>query len=250
METWNIIGIDINKLKNYIPSHNDKKNVLNIQDKHNFTYLEKIVYKIASFNTQNKKGVCVEYYFSNNPEMTFEKNNPLVTSFTYLNNSECPTIFTCHDLEKYKYKDFPNKNCFISFPRELKHVCVNGSNFYGTLMTDTCDTATRLVVNIYDGMNFLLDEDNNKICEIQFIKNKIKEICIDNSIINYEFYEELYYIKQDTSLLLKILTSNDIFLNKISSHLDKCYDVLFSVYEFPLNKITFNELLKKYYSNI
>ena len=32
--------------------------------------------------------------------------------------------------------------------------------------------------------------------------------------------------------------------------LDKYDDVLFSVYEFPLNKITFNELFKKYYSNI
>ena len=236
IQSWNITGIDINDLKSHIPNYINKKHILTIQPDSKYSLIEQFVYNIAGFNTdviKYKEGINVEFYFSKN-DITFEPNNPLISSLTYLDDSEFPTIFTNNDFEKYKYKDFTNKNCFLAFPTTLKHVCFNGSNLYGTLPENNCKSYI-LVINVYNG-------DNNIILknELQFIKNKIKEIYTDNSVINNDFFEEMYYIKQDNMLLQKILNSNDLFLRPIIKH----DNILIKVYEFPLNKITFNEIIK------
>jgi len=236
IQTWTITGIDVNELKSYIPNYSN--NACPLIMKESLSSLEEFVYQLALFNSdfiKNKEDISIEFYYSNNNEMTFEKKNPLITSITYLDDSQYPTIFTNTDFEKYKYKDFTNKNCFLVFPRILKHICFNGSNLYGPLHTKTLKS-TVLVVNIYKKEASLKINIKQSLI---FMKNNFKKVMTDDSILNYDFFEEIYYIKENDKLLENVFNSQDLFLKQ----LDNNDDVLCCVYEFPLHRNKFNEII-------
>ena len=94
--------------------------------KENFINFNSNIYRIEFEICKNKKPkFSIEYNREN-------KNYPITTIITYLNNSDSCLILTDIILETYKYKELPTKNIIeISVPSENTVVSFDSSKYYG-----------------------------------------------------------------------------------------------------------------------
>jgi hypothetical protein len=82
--------------------------------------------------------------------------HPILSSVTYFNDNDCPTIITPVDYDLYKYKDFGKlNNIIVSFPRVGKHITFDSKYYHGisNIFSDG-DTSSKprymLAINLWD----------------------------------------------------------------------------------------------------
>jgi hypothetical protein len=150
-----------------------------------------------------------------------EYNYPLLSSVTYLNDSNIPTVISNIDMDRYMYKDFEKDlKLFFSFPKKGKQITFDGKYYHGSAFLEH-DNAVRknedryiIAVNLwnkkptnvgyYNYINFENDEQpttmilNNK--KIFFLEKKTLEenvnlstINLDKDVINYKLFENILY---------------------------------------------------------
>jgi hypothetical protein len=145
-------------------------------------------------------------------------NIPFLTTITYLNDSNYPTMFT--NIDSYaneKYMD--NSKICLSFPRKMKHTRFNGKyihsgiNIYGCNPDDNTRRNLILVAlwkkpplhvpfyddSIFSYLNFMYNnviitnKKYNKNEELMqfYEKDEMQTVIIDNNIITQKFFENI-----------------------------------------------------------
>jgi hypothetical protein len=209
----------------------------------NFNLLEKYVYDISMFhfNRLNIEYNSNTHYIEFSCKTKFELNNyhfdcdeyeknatnnfiyPLLSNIIYLNDSIYPTIITDIDLEKYNYKEFENeKNIIVVFPRKNKHITFNGSKRHGVTSIFEEDKMNEpryiIAINLWDrkptnveyyqkSQSLYPNIYNNKIQIVNITQpcNNVENNIIVKDILNYNFFENLFYKKIDCSILSDLL---------------------------------------------
>jgi hypothetical protein len=150
-----------------------------------------------------------------------EYNYPLLSSVTYLNDSNIPTVITNIDMDRYMYKDFEKDlKLFFSFPKKGKQITFVGKYYHGSAFLEHDNAVSKnedryiIAVNLwnkkptnvgyYNYINFENDEQsstmilNNK--KIFFLEEKTLEenvnlstIALDKDVINYKLFENILY---------------------------------------------------------
>lgn len=231
----------------------------------------------VSFSAEDNDKFHVNYFISEEEKLK-ERIYPICTTLTYLNNSMNPVVITDLDFEDYKYKNFKNPtNLLFSFPFKFEHICFEGKYYYGipNIYEDKNIKPQILKVNIWDkkpnNINYYISKnlDNNDDNDnLNFIFKESpfhRQLCLDKSIINKNFLDEMLYAKNnDVFMQLKEIFDNienyyiieeDIQINKRLEHrlpvevnLFDCNNLLvIQTEKLPLiqNK-TFNDLKNKY----
>jgi hypothetical protein len=149
-------------------------------------------------------------------------NTPIITTITYLNDSNIPDILTNIDVDTYKFKDLDNNSKIaFSFPKYMKHITFNGGKFFhgiNNLFNDTefKDRIT-LKINIWNKqpskIEYFVCPDDISISKFTkydiLIKmwnetdNKITSL-VNVDVLNSVFFENLLY-KNNISLDSQIL---------------------------------------------
>jgi hypothetical protein len=220
---------------------NDTKLLNTSQD--NFNLLEKYVYDISMFHFNrlnieyNSSTHYIEFWCKNSVQLNnyhfdcdeYEKktnNNfiyPFLSNIIYLNDSIYPTVLTEVDLEKYKYKEFQNeKNIIIVFPRKNKHITFDGSKRHGVTSIfeeDKINDARYIIaINLWNRrpvnveyyqkyQKNVANVYNNTIPIVnitQIYDYGVTDIIVKN-ILNYDFFENLFYKRQNCSLFSDLL---------------------------------------------
>jgi len=141
---------------------------------------------------------------------------PILASVTYLNDSyNLPTIITNVDSDDYNNKRIEKQvEMVLSLPKRNKHITFNGKFYHGcTLLSDHQDTthvryilainfwdkkptsSTRHCVEYKPSSNSYFNslfEKNQNVISIQ-PDNNIGYINVDNTIINYKFFDDILY---------------------------------------------------------
>lgn len=197
-------------------------------NKSKYNVIEKFVYdytihhlKSLNYDINN---IYVEFWFKNKFDThllhvdcdEFEKKTslkyiyPLLSSVSYFNNSDIPTMITNIDMERYKYKDFyKDISLYITFPRINKQITFEPKYFHGSSLLNEIQENKRLIIaiNLWSRKPTNIDfyESNNEVYnknEIIFnyknINNNIIDIPLSNNIINYDFIENILYKNEDT----------------------------------------------------
>jgi hypothetical protein len=158
--------------------------------------------------------------------------HPFCSSVTYFNDNPCPTIITPFNIEDYKYKDFSNETELIfSFPVKNKHIAFDGSKFHGAvaLNSDIIDESQNnsiksditnpryiLAINLWDRKpshisyyDKMIHENQMEIKHIEYDNTQYftedtliqinedplipRTLLLDNTIINFDFWEQILY---------------------------------------------------------
>jgi hypothetical protein len=227
---------------------NNRDTSLLDMDKSSYSTLEKYVYDIAMFHLKRlqngessesldeiKDKYYVEFWVKNKYQTPalhvdcdeylrkeqLEYNYPLLSSVTYLNDSNIPTVITNIDMDRYMFKDFEKDlKLFFSFPKKGKQITFDGKYYHGSAFLDYDNAVSKnedryiIAVNLwnkkptnvgyYNYINFENDEQsstmilNNK--KIFFLEEKTLEenvnlstIALDKDVINYKLFENILY---------------------------------------------------------
>jgi len=217
-------------------------------------------------------------------EFEKEKNckylHPICSSVTYFNSHPCPTVITPFNLEAYKFKEFPCETEIVfSFPRDGKHIVFDGNFFHGSAILDKEDPDTKanryiLAINLwtrkpshieyydpmihenqmdiegvkYDKTRYLPDESLVELTESQPVP---RNLLLDNSIVNFDFWEQvLYHRCPDSFLPFKAIFENQQDYYNIDDISGNYSQDTFIVKSSPktqfLQKKTNHELIVKY----
>jgi hypothetical protein len=244
--------------------------LLNI-NKNNFNIIEKFVYDftIKELNNRNKildDNIFIEFWFKNkfstntlhvdcDEFQKFEKLKylyPIISSVSYFNNSDIPTLITNIDMDRYKYKDYEDDiSLFLSFPEKYKQIIFEPNYFHGTILLDDNSYNQHrfvILVNIWDKKPTNVSYYN--ICKnINYTKESIifnyenlSDYLIDvpftNKEINSEFMEKLLYYK-DEKLFFDL---KDTIIKYVNN--DK-----FSLFKLFVDKITEYNMLNSKLKN-
>ena len=210
-KTFNSLLLFLNNRDKFIFSKGNKlKNVLLDLSKDKYNILEKYVYELFVFHLKNlnleydTNRFSVEYWIKNEEIDTFKKicqvchqdkdeilfrnekkiKFPILSTVTYLDEVNIPTVLTSTDLYFSDNKCINLKSGItLSFPKKNKHICFNGANYHAvynlhdTYSNNETQKVKRraLMFNIWD---------NHQLPDI--IANKI-----DNSI------NDIIYNKED-----------------------------------------------------
>jgi hypothetical protein len=234
-------------------------------NKSNYSILEKYVYDIAMFhlkrlqnsvNSENrennisdnivmKDNYFVEFWVKSKyqPSMLhvdcdeylrkeqLEYNYPLLSSVTYLNDCNIPTIISNIDIDRYMYKEFvKDLKLFFSFPKKGKQITFDGKYYHGSAnLADSFDIVKNedrfiIAINLWDKKpnnveyynfnnnnnynNFENDEQsstmilNNKkiLClEEKELEENINLLIIplDKDVMNYNLFENILYKRNE-----------------------------------------------------
>lgn len=201
-----------------------KSFILN-HSKPSFDLIEKSVYDIADFhlrrmNTDFVTNVTIEFSFSSNMNtIHIEGDNhsnkekriskkPLLTTMTYITDSNSPLLITNIDEDAYKFKNLEDKNMCIFFPKRMKHVSFDGGKYYHHKNIFNMDNIGRvLYINLWvDYCPKNIPYYNKKWCNnidefakdtnlIHFTnKNEnIKKISSNIDVFNDNFFEKMLY---------------------------------------------------------
>jgi len=216
--------------------------------KSSFCLVEKYVYDIAQFHF-SRLGIdindkFIEFWFKDTitvenhnilginqfhvdcDEIEREINNifykPLLSSVSYFNKCNFPTIITEIGIDDYKFKEFKHKNniCLI-FPEERKQVTFDGTNFHGVVNIFNEISSSKNIdrfmfaINLWDkrplnipyfsdcsssftftkepvlfSLSSSTSSSTNKDSAFKLIKNKEK-------VFNHNFYESMLYNKKN-----------------------------------------------------
>ena len=142
------------QLNTLIPMIKSKKSYLLNTQKEKFNLLEKIIYELAMYQFKQlniiydpekhwieywtkkeiiTKEIIHDFHSDKDEKNYFTYNlliNPLLSTVTYLTDSEFPTIITNVD-ENKNFLKTTNKKVLLSFPQKLKHISFNGKYLHG-----------------------------------------------------------------------------------------------------------------------
>jgi len=262
LESWNIqmdnnYYDNINEFINIDLKERDTFLLDTFKDK--FNLLEKIIYDLSIFHLKRLNlnidfnRYKIEFWWKNEyiksnikiihglhsdkDEKLMHSNNilmtPLLSTVTYINDSIYPTLLTSTPEILFNKNDQINlkKGIILSFPKKLKHICFNGSNFHG-------------VYNIYEGSNDKIEQSNRKTLMFNIwdshspLETKINNNCNENYIfeknqeiinlieINKEKYLKIKLEELEMKELLQLVLSKSIlvpykfkkFLNNFNSN--------------------------------
>jgi len=204
----------------------NKSFILN-HSKFSFDVIEKYVYDIADFhlrrmNTDFATNVTIEFLFSSNTNtihITGDSHSnkekriskkPLLTTMTYITDSNSPLLITNIDEDAYKFKNLEDKNMCIFFPKRMKHISFDGGKYYHHKNIFNMDNIGRvLYINLWvDYCPKNIPYYNEKWCNnidefgkdtnlIHFTnKNEnIKKISSNSDVFNDRFFEKMLYKK-------------------------------------------------------
>lgn len=256
-DTWkfdcdsNNYNILLDNIKN--TEHKKKLYILNTS-KEAFDIIEKFVYDTAK-NHFDRLGLDINKHFiefwykkhvSFDNDAAYKINNfhvdcdenevinnnkyykPLLSSVTYFNTNNFPTLITKISMDDYKFKNFDNKKQIqLIFPEEKKQITFDGTNFHGvtTIMSDTniCDRFM-LAFNLWDrattDVSFYennLAQNYNKNDIIFTIENTTNPKIIKNNtpIFEFDFYEKMLYSEKNSFRLPdQIINELDLELSR------------------------------------
>jgi hypothetical protein len=255
INTWNITltqnNIDNYDIHSLIESYfTNKSNMGYLLDtnKDKYCVIEKFVYDTAMFHFKelgieyNKNEHYIEFWLKNtytstchvdtdeyeqyiNNEFNY-KIRPLLTSVTYLSESNIPTVITDIKYDDYVNDNYSENKIFLSFPKYLKQITFNGGNyFHGTCKifdNETFNYRSILAINLWNiKLNKMPYFDDSTFQFMNFREhNKFKIInpCIDNNIVLLNFKKNINnarFLINNNSLINKQLfkylinTSND-----------------------------------------
>jgi hypothetical protein len=184
----------------------DDVNMNNIMDKYYIEFWTKTKYDTSKLHVD-----CDEYL----KREQLQYNYPILSSVTYLNDCNLPTLITNIDMDRYMYKEFEKDlSLFFSFPKKNKQITFDGKYFHGTtIIDDKLDEIKEdryiIAINLWDKKptnidyynpltsNFINNPENDKLIHIELDELKeesnIKTIGFDKDIINYNLFEHLLY---------------------------------------------------------
>ena len=258
--------------------------------KENLDIIEKYIYDIVEFHLSNMNillddNIFVEFWFKtysdynmhiDSDDIRVSKNNasprPFLSSITYLNDDESPTVFTNISLDSYKHKKFEENNSLIFyFPKKLNHVVFDGGNYFHSkcnLFNNKYELKERntLLINLwnikpmgikyydstsrnqfFDGNKFRLYSYNKyKVLPLINFKNqnyKYKTYETDKNVLSKEFFQEILYNKKDKNIF-----------NRFNSFFENYKETGHNVFVLKENKLQnnnkFNIPLRIDYNNI
>jgi hypothetical protein len=248
--------------------------------KSKYTLLEKYVYDIAMFHLKrlqncensisedddiNNKTYFVEFWVKDKYQTSalhvdcdeylkkeqLEYNYPLLSSVTYLNDSNVPTVITNIDMDRFMYKEFEKDlKLFFSFPKKGKQITFDGKYYHGSAFledeigTDGVKNKDRYIIAVnlwdknptnveyYNYINFDNNEQssnmilNNK--NIFFLEEKTLEenvnlstIDLDKDVMNYKLFENILYKDEENVFteFASILKYSEKHENHIYNHI-------------------------------
>jgi hypothetical protein len=183
-----------------------------IKDKYFIEFWVKNKYKTACLHVD-----CDEYLRTEQLEYIY----PLLSSVTYLNDSNIPTVITNIDMDRYMYKEFEKDlKLFFSFPKKGKQITFDGKYYHGSVfLSNDIDVGKNedryiIAINLWDKKptnakyyNYNNVENieqtlttilNNK--KIFFLEEKdlqenvnLSNIALDKDVMNYKLFENILY---------------------------------------------------------
>jgi hypothetical protein len=232
---------------NFINKNVNETKLLNTEQS-SFDLLEKYVYDISMFHFKRlnieynlntnyiefccKNIVDLNNYHFNCDEYERKMNNnfryPLLSSISYLNDSIYPTIITDIDLEKYKYKNFQNeKNITLIFPKKNKHITFDGDKRHGSTLLFEEDNINKtryiIAINLWNikptNVEYYQKYQTTKVyCkQLQLLDiqrcNDIENIIVVKDILNYDFFEKLFYKNKNVCNIFSEMLKQDFYEN-------------------------------------
>lgn len=225
--------------------------ILDFQQKHVFSFIEKLVYDIAKLQldirneTLDETTDNIEFWWRGDANINFfhidcdethrkkykEYKTPYLSNVLYLNQTNIPTIILPIDVQSYMYKRFDISEVFLSFPAIGKLISFHDPYIHACFSVDKENMTKRqcLMVNIwkkYKPMNTktfnLSDQHKNISCNINNItpinnqpsKQNLNPIKMSKNDINEVLYNHEY--KSLTSLkpfIEKSIIGEDIRIN-------------------------------------
>lgn len=246
--------------------------------KTNYSVLEKYVYDIAMFhlkrlqnteNTENsensenhisideiKDKYYVEFWVKgtyknsilhvdcdeNLKKQELEYSYPLLSSVTYLNDCDIPTVITNIDMDRYMYKNFEKDlKLFFSFPKKGKQITFDGKYYHGSalLNNDLDNTKSNpryiLLINLWDKQPtniYYYNNSNNITTDLVFDSEQLlnlmpeelqeetnlKTIGLDKDVMNHRLFESILYKNNENKCVFEIF---DPIINKNKSEEEK-----------------------------
>lgn len=202
---WKLENIDSSELLPYLNTlENEKKYVLNIQNKEKFDLFENCVYKMASSIFENlymnKHHIEFYNYSKNNLDIEYNKKtkkSPLKSSLLILSEPKNHLLFTNFDIDQYKYKEIPDENYFnIVLCEKNNFISFDSSKYFGFYKSNKYEkNPICLIVNIWDielSNNILYESNETAFIKTIESKNIIMNTC-DKIVINESFTEKILY---------------------------------------------------------
>lgn len=188
-----------------------------------FWFKSKIVNKFhQTYGINNFHVDCDEEERKNNNKIL----HPILSCITYGSDSLYPTIITDATYDDYKFKNLENKEMLqIIFPEKNKHITFDASYMHGSgniiVIDDMKETESErimLVINLWkhsplnikyfvpDTNDILYNFDKSDVIIEINASTDFYEIK-NNDIFTYDFYENLFYNKENISWPNELITS-------------------------------------------
>lgn len=156
--------------------------------------------------------------------------HPILSCVTYGSNSLYPTVITEVGYDDYKFKNFENKETLqIFFPEKNKHISFDGSYMHGVgNIFDINDMKSNdkfyekerimLAINLWkhrplklqyyvpETTDVLYNFDKFEVI-IEINENTVFSEISNNDVFTYDFYERLFYNKENISWPDELITS-------------------------------------------
>ena len=189
-------------------------NMNNVIDKYYIEFWSKTKYDTSTLHVD-----CDEYL----KHKQLEYNYPLLSSVTYLNDCNLPTLITNIDIDRYMYKEFEKDlSLFFSFPKKNKQITFDGKYFHGSAIIDDeldpLDPSNEeryiIAINLWDkkptnvdfyqcsssnNSNFT-NNSNDKLIyiETEELQEEVnmRSIGLDKDVINYKLFDDLLYKRE------------------------------------------------------
>lgn len=264
LKSWNLINNDntVKELDKKIMVSNGDLFLLNTE-KNCFNIIEIYVYKLAMFHfdrmgiVYDKNKYFIEFWHkkkniqkneNNNGyghDLHFDKDenyykktkktiNPLLSTITYLNDTDDPTFITNitnNDYDEYVIND--KVEFSLSFPKKMKHICFNSKFLHGSInMDDKLTKRFLLMFNIWNkkpiDIDYYVNDDiekmydklySNNINYFDLIEKEIKIIKVDNEFLNKKFLSDIIIKKKNIRIVIKE------FLEKINIKIEQLGDI-------------------------
>jgi predicted 2-oxoglutarate/Fe(II)-dependent dioxygenase YbiX len=261
-QSWLInsnVQSDIIGLINYIEKFNSSKIYLLDTSKNYFNILEKYIYELAMFHfarlniVYDKNKYYIEYwsknenncrdnniihnFHSDKDELRLQKTNellyPLLSTITYLTDSDCPTTIT--DIPNHQSKLIKeNNSIYLSFPKKLKHIAFNGLNLHGAIdifseniKPHSIPNRKTFMINLWEkniptGRTF----NNNNLLDQIYNKNNILIKNLDNNNNLLEKTIEKQLMDGIIENITNTTSNTDNFKKIISKDITNNYDIV------------------------
>ena len=193
-------------------------------------------WKYEDINLINNK--IIHHFHADKDEFLFQTKNeliyPFLSTITYLNDTDYPTIITDKKFHELYKINTNSKRLILSFGKKLKHVCFNGMYYHGVLdlinkeTTNNIHIKPRMTlmfniwknhkpnnVDFYSNNNYLIDrftkiekrfelEQNYNIKSIEMNEDEINELTknlIQNNYSNKMMCELKKYLNEEKDLI-------------------------------------------------